>query len=98
MTRRYNRSSSRRKRRSVKKNLEQMEGVETLLGQLSVVRKSVSNSSSTKEKQIMMEAPEALRCSHIPAYLSHIFKAKKLLLAPPWSAAYALRPLKYILL
>jgi hypothetical protein len=56
MMRRYNRNSSRRKRRSVKKILEQMEGVETLLGQLSVVRKSVSNSSSTKEKQIMMEA------------------------------------------
>ena len=64
-------------------NLEQMEGVETLLDQLFVVRKSVSNSSSTEEKQIMMEVSESLKSSHILAYLSRIFKAKKLLLVPP---------------
>jgi len=37
--------------------LEHIEGIETLFGQLSTVRKSVSDSSSTVEKQIARYAP-----------------------------------------
>jgi Skp family chaperone for outer membrane proteins len=50
-----------KKEKKREQKLERIEGVETLFRQLSVVRKSMSNSSSIEEKHIMMEAPESLR-------------------------------------